>query len=259
MMRLAVACLAAAAFQAADDWAKMKAPQALAKSQSAWGKKKGCHVKVDITSTLLSAELRALEKAEFEGKLIRDFMALRGSAEIYGRGTEKLVRQDNAFVEPRRAGGRLNRTSTFARNPAVVVGELFRFAAGSTFGADEKVGDVECRIVETAADEKTVIDQVKELTGNLKALEAYYVKDLTSVTDRKKSSSVYKAWISKESLLPARLEWKLTIVVDKKTIPFGGDQVPDQFEASYVCLFTKYNSELEVQIPPAVKQKFGEP
>jgi hypothetical protein len=260
MMRVAVVCLVASAFQAAENpWEKMKAPQALAKSQAAWPKKKGCHVKMDVTSTLLSSELRALEKAEFEGKLVKDFMALRGAAEIYGRGPEKLVRQDNAFVEPRRATGRLNRTATFCRNPAVAVGELLRFSAGATFGADEKVGDVECRIVETAADPKTLIDQIKELTGDLKALEAYYIKDLTAVTDKKKSTSAYKAWIAKATYLPARLEWTLTIAVDKKTIPFGADQVPDQFEASYVFLFTKYDSELQVEIPPPVKAKFGQP
>jgi hypothetical protein len=260
MVRFAALVLAAAAFQAEDEaLAKLKAPQLLTKAQPAWTKKKGCHLKIEITSSLLAAELRGVEKAEFEGKLIRDFMAIRGTAEIYGRGTEKLIRQDNTFVEPRKANARNNRTGTIARNPAVVVAELFRFAGGATFGADEKVGDVECRVIETAADEKSLMDQVREVTGSLKALDAYYIKDMTSVTDRKKSTSVYKAWIAKGTLLPARLEWTLTIAVNKKAIPFGGDEVPDQFEAAYIYHFTKYDTELQVDVPPVVKQKFGAP
>ncbi len=260
MIRLAALILAWAALQEGGDaLGTLKAPQALTKSRDAWAKKKGCHVKVDVTSTLLSAELRALEKAEFEGKVVRDFMWLRGSAEIFGRGTEKLVRQDNNYVEPRRASGRLNRTGSLTRNPAVVLDELFRFTRGATFGADEKSGDVECRIVETAADERTLMEQVKEVTGSLKALEGYFIKDFTSVTDRKKSTSKYKAWISRADLLPARLEWTLTITVNKKSIPFGADEVPDQFEVSAVYLFTKYDTELQIDVPPAVKAKFGAP
>lgn len=260
MMRLAILCLVAAAFQADDDaFAKLKAPQALTKAQPAWTKKKGCHVKVDITSSLLAAEMKGVEKAEFEGTLIRDFMALRGTAEIYGRGAEKLIRQDRDFVEPRRATGKNNRTASVTRNPALVVAELFRFNGAATFAVDEKVGDVDCRVVETAADERSLIEQVKEVSGTLKSLEAYFVKDFTSVTDRKKSTSIYKAWLSKSTMLPAKLEWELTIVVNKKAIPFGADQVPDEFKASYIYLFTKYDSELEVEIPAPVKAKFGQP
>jgi hypothetical protein len=260
MLRLVSICLAATLFQADEDAiSKLKPTQALGKGRDAWGKKKGCHVKVEMTSTLLSTELRALEKAEFEGKLVRDFLALRGTAELYAKGPEKLIRQDKDFVEPRRATGRVNRIGIMLRNPAIVVAELFRFPAGAQYGADEKVDGVDCRILETNADEKTTVEQIKEISGNLKALEAYYIKDLTAVTDRKNSTSAYKAWISKSTLLPARLEWKLTIVVNKKAIPFGADEVPDQFEAAYVYLFPKYDSDLEIQVPPAVKAKLGAP
>ena len=260
MARLAALCLAAALFQGNEDpIGKLKAPQVLAKTQPAWAKKKGCNLLVDITSSLLAAELRGVEKAEYAGKLLRDFVVLKGSAEIYGRGAEKLVKQDNAYVEPRKAGTKLNRLAVIARNPALVVAELFRFGGGATFGADEKVGDVDCRIVETAADERTVFEQVKEVTGGLKSLDAYYIKDMSAITDRKKSTSTYKVWLSRTDLLPAKLEWTLTIVVNKKAIPFGADEVPDQFEASYVFLFTKYDTNLDVEIPPAVKQKFGAP
>lgn len=260
MMRLVWVCLAASLLQADEDaLAKLKPPHALSKAQPVWARKKGCHVKLEMTSTLLSTELKGIEKAEFEGKLVRDFVALRGSAELYARGPEKLIRQDKDFVEPRRATGRVNRIASMVRNPAIVVAELFRFPAGAQYGADEKVDGVECRILETKADEKTMVDQIKEVSGNLKALEAYYIKDLTAVTDRKNSTSAYKVWLSKSTLLPARLDWTLTIVVNKKAIPFGADEVPDQFEAAYIYLFPKYDTELEIQVPPAVKAKLGAP
>lgn len=259
MGRFLVVFLAATPLFQADDDAQSKKPsQVLTRAQQNWNKKKGCHLKMDVTSVLLSAEPK-VEKAELEGKLLRDFMAVRGTAEIYGRGTEKLIRQDNSFVEPRRASAKLNRVGSLARNPSLVAAELFRFQTAATFGADEKSGTEECRVIETSADEKTVMDQIKEVTGNLKSLEAYYIKDFTSITDRKKSTSTYKAWISKATTLPARIEWKLTIAINKKSIPIGGDQIPDQFDIDYVYLFTKYDTELQIEVPPAVKAKFGAP
>ena len=258
MGRFLVVFLAAAPLFQADDDQSKKPSQVLTRGQQNWNKKKGCTLAMDVTSILLSGEQK-VEKADLDGKLIRDFMAVRGTAEIYGRGTEKLIRQDNAFVEPRRASARLNRVGSLARNPSLVAAELFRFQAAATFGADEKHGTEECRIIETAADEKTVMDQIKEVTGNLKSLEAYFIKDFTSIADRKKSTSTYKAWISKATTLPARIEWKLVIAINKKTIPMGGDQIPDQFDIDYAYEFTKYDTELQIEIPPAVKAKFGAP
>jgi len=137
MTRTLAALLALAAFQADDE--KLKPGQFLTKVQGLWAKKKGCHLAMDVTSALLSAEPK-IEKAEFEGKLIRDFMAVRGSAELYGRGTEKLIRQDKEFVEPRKATGRVNRVGSLSRNPSLVAAELFRFQAPATFGASGSNG-----------------------------------------------------------------------------------------------------------------------
>jgi len=256
MARILAALLALAAFQADDE--KLKPGQFLTKVQGAWAKKKGCHLAMDVSSALLSSEPK-IEKAEFQGKLIKDFMAVRGSAEMYGRGTEKLIRQDKDFVEPRKATGKTNRIGSLTRHPSLVAAELFRFQAPATFGADEKQGDVDCRVIETSADEKTVMDQIREVTGTLKSLEQYYIKDFTSITDKKKSTSTYKAWIAKDTNLPVRIEWKLTIAINKKAIPIGGDQIPDQFDTDYVYKFTKYDTELQVDVPPQVKAKFGQP
>lgn len=260
MIRFASLVLAAALFQGNEDAiGKLKAPQALVKAQAAWGKKKGCTLLADVTSSLLSAETGAEERAEYAGKLIRDFVVLKGSAEIYGRGAEKLVRKDNAFVEPRRTEGKLNRLSVLARNPALVAAELYRFAGGAVFVSDEKVGALECRVVDTAADEKSVLDQIKEVSGGLKSLEAYFIKDLSAIADRKQSTSKYRAWLSRTTLLPAKLEWTLTIVVNKKTIPSDEVIVPDQFEIRYEFQFPKYDADLDIEVPPAVRQKFGAP
>jgi hypothetical protein len=260
MVRLAGAILAAALLQAPEDpLAKLKAPQAVAKVREAWAKKKGCAVKLEVTSSLMAPEMRGVEKAEFDGFVLKDFAVLLGSAEIYARGTEKLIKQDKEYVEPRKANAKNNRIGTVTRNPAVTLGEVFRFAASAAFGSDEKVGAEECRIIETAADERTIIAQVKELTGNLKSLEAYFVKDMTAVTDKKKSTSAYKLWVSTKTALPVKLEWTLTIAMDKRAIPFGGDQIPDEIVATYVMEFSKFDAEIEVQVPAAVKQKLGGP
>jgi hypothetical protein len=259
MGRLAVVVALAAFLQAEEDLSKLKAPQYLAKVQPNWTKKKGCHVKVEVNSPLLGSEMRAPEKAEFTGKLVKNFMGLRGSAELYGRDAEKLIKQDNLYVEPKRATSKLNRIGTVTRNPAPVMAELFRLAGASSFGADEKLKEEDCRVVQTSADERTVVEQIKEVTGSLKSLEAYYIKDMLAVTDRKKSNSAYKVWFSKKTLLPVRLEWTLVIAMNKKAIPFGADQIPDEFESTYAYDFSKYDTDLHIEVPVAVKQRFGAP
>lgn len=258
MGRVAALLVLAAAFQADENaMGKLKAPQVLAKAQLAWAKKNGCHVELDLASALLSADLLEVEKAKFNGKLLKGLMALQGEAELYGRGPEKLIRKDKEFVEPRAVDGKTNRVGIVTRNPAVVVADLFRFAAAATFGADEKIGDADCRILETAADEKAVGEHIKEVSGGLKTLDKYFIKDLLSVSERKKSTSVYKAWLKKADLMPVRIEWTLTIVVSQGSI--GGEDGPGQFDVRCVYHFSKFDSELDVELPPPVRKKFGAP
>lgn len=261
MSRIALLLALAAAFQADEDKiGKLKAPQVLVKVQAAWAKKKGCHFKEGIVSTLLAREPGQEATAQFDGILVKDFAAFRGSAEAWARGKEKLIKaKDGNFVEPRKADVATNRTGSILRNPWLIVNELTRFAGLAAFGGEEKVGETECTIVETAADEKSVMEQIKEVTGDLKSLEQFYIRDMSTVADRKKSTSLYKAWISRADLLVAKLEWTLTIAMNKKSIPFDEDKIPDQIEIRYTMHFTKYDSELEMELPPAVKRYFKMP
>jgi len=261
-MRVFALCLAlVAGFQGDEDKiAKLKAPQVLAKAQPAWAKRKGCHFKAEIVSALLSKEGFAPETIGFEGTLIRDFAAFHGSADLFARGREKLIKgKDGLFAEPVKTDGQTNRTGVITRNPSLLLADLFRFSGSAVYGGDEKIGEFDCRIIETAADERSLLDQVKEVTGGLKRLEAFFIKDLTAVTDRKKSTSVYQAWISRTDFTVARIDWTLTIVVNKKNIPFEPDKVPDQHELKYSYTFSKFDTELQIDVPPAVKSVLGAP
>jgi hypothetical protein len=261
MSRIALVFTLAAAFQADEDKiGKLKPPQVLGKAQAAWLKKKGCHFKEDAVSTLLARDGGGEATANFEGKLQKDFAAFTGAADAYARGKDKLIKaRDGSYVEPRKADAALNRTGSILRNPWLTVNELARFAAPAAFAGEEKVGEADCTIVETAADEKSVQEQIKEVTGDLKSLEQYFIRDMSAVADRKKSSSLYKAWISKTDLLVAKVEWTLTIVMNKNAIPFDKDQVPDQIAIKYTMHFTKYDTELELDIPAPVKRYFKLP
>ncbi len=167
-MRVFALCLAlVAGFQGDEDKiAKLKAPQVLAKAQPAWAKRKGCHFKAEIVSALLSKEGFAPETIGFEGTLIRDFAAFHGSADLFARGREKLIKgKDGLFAEPVKTDGQTNRTGVITRNPSLLLADLFRFSGSAVYGGDEKIGEFDCRIIETAADERSLLDQVKEVTG----------------------------------------------------------------------------------------------
>ncbi len=261
-----------------DKIGKMKAPETLKKALPEITKKKGYHVNEKVTIPALGGRGGGgqAQEPEFEGVVLKgDLAAMKGALEVYAKGPVTLVKNTKGeFVDPEKLTGQEAQQGTAFKNPALLVAEVFHFLATSAFTNDEAVEGVDCKIVETFADPKTTEDQIKRLLdriskqipdqgggggggGGMGGMGGM-LGQLSNYVDKKASSSTYKMWLGKNDLLPYKIEWTLTIVVDKAKIPGGfGAQVPDKLEAMTVLKISKYDEALEVDWPKEIRAKFG--
>lgn len=258
MSRIAIALLVASALAGFDDKiGKMKAPEALTRSRAAWLKRKGAHVKVTIVSPMVSKDGRGEGTASFEGKLLRapEFAALRGACEAYCKIGETLVKTaEGEFQDPVKFEGEENRIAAAIRNPSTTLAEVYQFLMTAAFAGDEKLEALDCKVAETAADEKTTLKQIAEISTRVNSPWRKWVKDIAAFCDRKKSASTYRAWVNKEDFSVAKIEWTLLIVFDKKSMPWGGEHLPDEIKHVWKVEFSNFDKDLEIEIPAGVKK-----
>lgn len=258
MSRLAIALLVASALTGFDDKiGKMKAPEALTKSRGAWMKRKGCHVKQTIESPLVSKDGRSEGTASFEGTLLRaaEFAVMRGPCEAYCKTGDTLVKTaDGSFQDPVKFEGEENRIAAAIRNPGTTIGEAYQFLMTAAFTGDEKLEALDCKVAETAADEKTTMNQIGDISSRVNTPWRKWVKDIKAFCDRKKSASTYRIWVNKEDFSIAKIEWTLLVVFDKKAIPYGAEHFPDEIKHFWKVEFSKFDQDLGIEIPAGVKK-----
>ncbi len=260
MLKVVAAAVLALLAVPDDKIGKMKAPETLLKSRQAWLKRKGCHVKESIDSPVLSKDGSTNGTSAFEGRIIRhaEFAALRGPCEAYAKGRDLLIKDPQGeYRDPLKFEGEENRTAAMIRNPVLVMNEGYQFFATAAWTKDEKIGDLDCKVAETAADPKNTLEHIKEVSARMNTPWKQWVKDIAAFCDRKKSSSTYTMWINKDDLSVVKIEWVLDMVIDKKSIPpFGGgtDRIPDQIKSTFTIEYSKYDADLEIDVPAGVKK-----
>jgi len=265
---------------AEDKIGKSKGPEILKKTAAELAKKKGYHADEKVTIPALGGRGGGQgQEPSWEGVVLikGDLASMKGSAEICAKGAVTLVKDTKgAFVEPDKLQGQAAGQAGAFKNPQVLLGEVFRFAATSYTGNDEAVDGVDCKIVETTADPKTTEEQIKStLDRAAKSMGGGggggggggqgpmggmggMLGNLANYVNKKESTSGYKVWIGKKDLLPYKCEWTLTIVVDKDKIPGGfGAQVPEKIEAATEVKISKYDEALEIDWPKEIRAKFG--
>lgn len=254
----AAVALAGAVALADDKIGTSKAPEILRKVQTELSRKQGYR----FTEKVGAPQARGqVPEQNFEGVVKKDFAAVKGSIEAWCKGSVTLVRNGQGrIVEPRQLEMQQSAVAAALKNPAVVTATVIRFGAGSRFTGEEKLGEAECKIAETAADPKTTEEQIREYMRNIKLPAEVGTMDLTGFVDKKKCASTYKAWVGKEDLLFHRIEWTLTIVIDRKKIPPGfADQlpIPENLDVKTVIDVKDYDQELDVEIPKEIRARFG--
>lgn len=235
-----------------DKIGKSPAPEILKKIKGELDKKKGWHCKelLKFPGTGAKSEMSG------EGIVKKDFVALKGTNEIYSKGPRTLIKDAaEKFVEPKAFSGADAIWPKCYRNPYTLFSnDILRFAVGARWAkSDEMVDGTECKVAETQTDPGTRDDQLKEVMGTIPPPIAGW--DPMSINNPRKSTSAYKVWIGKEDLLIRKIEWVLTMVVDQSKA--AGYKFPDKIEATWTIEFSNYDEDLDTEIPKEIQKAFG--
>ncbi len=242
-----------------------KAPEILKKVASELSKKKGYHVTEQTVLPQVpggggGGGLPSADDLKFEGIVKKDCAALKGGAEAWCKGALILIRtKQGKYVEVKELSDDEKRIAGAVRNPAVIIADIFRFGGASSFTGEETIQEIDCKIAETWADQKTAEEHLKEVVKFIPIPKQFAGNmDITQFLDKKKSSSAYKAWVGKETLLFHRVEWTITAVIDKGKIPGGyGDRLPDKVELKIELVIKDYDKDLEIEVPKEITAKLG--
>lgn len=240
----------------ADKIGKQKAPAVLAKAVADAQKRKSAAVKENV---MLSAPAQTVSSA-FEGVLRKDFVAVKGTAEIYAKGGTYLVSSDGAFVAPEGIKGLPGTQAASFKNPALLLADLARAAAAATYDRDLAHEGKDCKVIDLAADVTLRKQYLQELSvrlaGPLKERAGALLAqvDLATLFDEKVSAAWFKVWVGKDDLILHKMEWGFEPRV-KQDLPF---KVPS-FEVSWhtEIKFSEWDREIKLDVPAAVKAKFG--
>lgn len=247
-----LALVLALLLQDEDKIGKDKAPGIVKKATAEVAKKKGMHFTEAVSISAMQDQ-----SSTFDGVQKKDFAAAKGSAEIYAKGAQYLVRSGGTFVNPDKLQGQDGVAAGSFRNPYLFLQDVAKLAGTASWGNDAEVDGVACKVADLVADEATVKAQIKEFSDNLPQ-QARQFGDVSNLIDSKKTTSTYKVYIGKKDLLIYKIEWVLKPVVKENALP---PQVPmDQLEgleAKTELTFKKYDEELDIDIPKEIQQKFG--
>jgi hypothetical protein len=201
----------------------------------------------------------------FDGILRKDFAAVKGTLEIYAQGTKTLVNTGARFDAPDEIDGQPQLQAATFRNPALLLAEVSKLVASAQFLSEETIDGKECRELTFVADEATLKQYLKDVGDRLakqfKALAGGFggALNASGMMDEKASVATYSVLVSKEDLLVRRLTFVLKPKINPKSLP---PQVPPQFsqmalDQRFEVKFSKWDEDLPVEIPGAIKAKWG--
>jgi hypothetical protein len=241
-----------AAIQAADKIGKDRAPGVALKALGEVQKKKGAAVSQ-------TCELGAGQQTTgtFQGVLRKDFVAVKGSAEIYARGKTTIVRTGDRYDQAANLRGEEALPVASFRNPAVLFADASRALATAAYLDDETLEGKDCKVVSLTGDARLVKEHLQEvgevvqrqLTGFAAAM---YSGNLTSYMDEKLSSSKFTLWVGKADLLIYKVAW----VLESETKPaplVPAFKITRKIEAR----FSQWDEDVAFDIPAPIKAKFG--
>ncbi len=241
--------LAAAVAFAGDDISKMSAKDAMKKGNDNMVALPGYHVAIAVEVASLGGGLKAdgiYQKPDVY------YLKTDAGFEMYLKGKKSLAKDpaNGAWVEPKDLDPAVAMAVSVAQNinPAALLAMMGK-STNPKFRADEKVGEVDCKVVEVPGSpddvKKLVEDQLKEnpMTKGISP---------SQFLDTQKSKATYVAWIGKEDLLVYKLEADVHAEMKKN------DAFPlPSMDQKMTCEFTKHGKELDLNAPDDVKKKLG--
>jgi hypothetical protein len=245
----------------ADRIGKDKAPAVAVKMIAEAQKRKSAAI-----SETNQTGAQAQAAATYEGVLRRDFAAVKGSQEIYARGTQYLVNTGGRFDPPEDLQGQEGFQALSFRNPSLYFADLSRLAGSAAFGADETVDGKDCRAIDFLVDAALIKQYLKELGDHVeKAMRgapgagglfgAGGVFRLSNALDEKTTVATYRVCVGKADLLPYRLEFVMRPKIKPGSLP-AEIKLPD-LDQKLDLKFTKWDQDVPFDIPAFIKAKWG--
>jgi hypothetical protein len=244
----------------ADKIGKDKAPVILKKALAEVQKKKGSAIS---ESAELSAGPQRLPPSTYDGVLRKDFAAVKGSAEVYARGSTYLVNLGGRFDPPDKVEGVDAAGAQNFKNPSVLFDELNKIASAPQFGPDEMVDGKDCKVVDVAADPAMLKQQLKEFGDRLnKSMAAQLgfggtqIFDMKNAMDEKASMATYHVCVGKDDLLIYRIDYTIRPKIKPGALP-GPFRVPQDMDQKIDVKFSKWDEDVAFDIPGLIKTKWG--
>ena len=202
-------------------------------------------------------------ESTYEGVLRKDFVAVKGSAEVYAKGAQMLVNTGGRFDPPESLEGQEAGPALTFKNPSLILDELLRVAASASFGGDETVDGKECRVVDFVADAaalkkalRDLGDRLSKTVGRQFAQGGVQLIDFKTAWDERASVATYRVCVGMADLNIYRVEFvlrpKMKPGAFPKEIPF-----PAEFDQRWDIRFTKWDEDVPFEIPGPVKVKLG--
>jgi hypothetical protein len=244
---------------AQDKVGKDKAPVVLKKALAEVQKKKSSAI---WESAELVAGPRRAPASVFEGVLRKDFAAVKGAAEVYGKGAVYLVNLGGRFDPPDAVEGQEAAAAMSFRNPSLLLEELGRNSSPPQFGPDETVDGKDCKAVDIALDPALTKQYLKEFGDRMnKVMRGInggfgQVFDLKNAMDEKNTAGSYHVLIGKEDLMIYRINFVVRPKIKPGALP-KEFPVPDDMMQKIDVKFSKYDEEIPFDIPAVVKAKWG--
>jgi hypothetical protein len=105
----------------------------------------------------------------FEGVLRKDFAAVKGTNEVYARGSQYLVNTGARFDPPDKLEGQEGSLAMTFRNPALFITELGKVVATAQFGGEQKIEGKDCVVIDFVAPPPLVKEYLKEIIDRFDA------------------------------------------------------------------------------------------
>lgn len=226
--------------------------QILSKAVAAMQKLKGFHFKMDVKSPRATAVYEGIQKGE--GSAARS-----DPQEIFARQTQYLVKTASGKIVP---GNELDlnsedgRKAAGFRNPSQMLRDLQQCASLSpTVKGDEKVGDVDCKVIAVGMSVPMKKEAFKEMMNRVKAPVKV---DPDPFVDFEKTVCDYTVYVGKTDLRIHRLTFKMVGESKGNLPPILPPQYgPDSWKAEMTLDLSKFDQNLDWKIPPEVRGKLG--
>jgi hypothetical protein len=201
----------------------------------------------------------------FEGVLRKDFAGVKGTAEVYAKGSSYLVNTGARFDPPEELQGQDSAQAGSFKNPFLFFADLQKIAPSATFGDDEVVDGKDCIVVDFVASQELIRQYVKELSDRLSRRRGpgglggfgggAGMFNLSSAVDEKKTIATFRACVGKSDLLLYKLEFVMKPELRPNALP-KEVRIPPLDQKTEVK-FSKWDEEVAFDIPGFIKTKWG--